>query len=372
MTLRRPLVCLHRWVSIGTGLLLALLGLTGSLLVWQAELDAALNPAWFAPRPACAAPQAGEPIARSLALLASEAPGRKAALVVAPATPGAAYQVWERRDPASETRREHFIDPACGLYLGHRDRGALRLDAAHAIPALYELHRNLLTGERGHTVAGIGGLLLFGLGVSGVYLAWPRSFSRAAWGRVLGIKRGASRVRLWFDVHRAVGMWLAPLLLLMSLTGSALVFNEVARSAVAAVLPVEKLARMSREPAGAAAASPDLDELVKLAERQFPQAQWSRLTLPSGRGGVTEVRLLQPGEPRIDTGNSRVRFDATGTVQARVDPLQAPAGNVVLDWIFPLHSGEALGLAARCLWSVFGLVPALLLGSGFWLWWRRR
>jgi uncharacterized iron-regulated membrane protein len=53
------------------------------------------------------------------------------------------------------------------------------------------------------------------------------------------------------------------------------------------------------------------------------------------------------------------------------DPLRAPIGNVLLDWVFPLHSGEALGFAARLLWTLFGVVPALLLGSGLCLWWRR-
>ncbi|HSI60738.1 MAG TPA: PepSY domain-containing protein, partial [Ideonella sp.] len=108
------------------------------------------------------------------------------------------------------------------------------------------------------------------------------------------------------------------------------------------------------------------------AQARFPAARWSRVTLPAEPGGLTEIRLLQPGEPRADTGNTRVRVDAAGLVRAAHDPLRAPAGSVVLDWVFPLHSGEALGWAARGLWTLFGLLPALLLGSGLWLWWRRR
>jgi uncharacterized iron-regulated membrane protein len=113
------------------------------------------------------------------------------------------------------------------------------------------------------------------------------------------------------------------------------------------------------------------DALVRQALREFPDAQWSRLTLPAGDGAIAEVRLLQRAEPRADTGNTRVRLSVDGHVIARHDPLQAPAGSVLLDWVFPLHSGEALGIAARVLWSAFGLVPALLMGSGAWLWWRR-
>lgn len=192
---------------------------------------------------------------------------------------------------------------------------------------------------------------------------------------MLTIKAGASAQRWWFDLHRAAGLWLAPLCLLLTLTGAALVFDASARAVVATVLPVERLPRMPQaapDKSGPAAdARPAPDDLVAGAMARFPQATWSRLTLPAGKDSIAEVRLLQPGEPRADTGSTRVRLDAAGRIVAVQDPLRAPAGSVLLDWVFPLHSGEALGLMARVLWSAFGLVPALLLGSGLWLWWRR-
>ncbi|HSI56001.1 MAG TPA: PepSY domain-containing protein, partial [Ideonella sp.] len=251
---RPALALLHRWVSLLAGLLLVLLGLTGSLMVWQAELDAALNPRWFEPR-ACTAP--ARPVAEVMAALRQHAPVARAALVVAPHTPGAAYQVWERRDPATGWRREHFIDPACGEYLGSRARGAWRLDAAHAVPLLYELHTRLLGGDTGHAVVGAGALVLLGLALSGLALAWPRRSSREAWRRALSVKAGAAPARWWLDLHRAAGLWMLPLLLLMTCTGAALVFNDTARAAVSALLPVQGLPRLPRmaPPAGPASAT---------------------------------------------------------------------------------------------------------------------
>jgi len=109
---------------------------------------------------------------------------------------------------------------------------------------------------------------------------------------------------------------------------------------------VAELPRLVRDKRGAAAARP-FDDLVVVAGRRFPQARWSRVTLSAAGAGTFEVRLLQPTEPRVDTGKTRVRIDARGQVTAVHDPLSAPTGNRVLDWIVPLHSGEALGLAAR-------------------------
>lgn len=379
-TLRRALALLHRWVALAAGLLLALLGLTGALMVWQAELDAVLNPTWLEATSGRGAdaqgvcPAAQRPLAETLAVLARDVPAARPAIVLAPARAGAAYQVWERRDAGTGLRREHFIDPHCAQYLGARNRGAWLLDRQHVVPLLYELHSKLLAGETGHLVAGGAALVLFGLAVSGVWLAWPSRSTWHAWRRVLTIKGGASSQRWWFDLHRATGLWLAPLCLLLTLTGAALVFDASARAAVAALLPVRTLPRMALPSGNAlttelARAAPD--ELVARAVQRFPQASWSRLTLPTGQETIAEVRLLQPGEPRADTGSTRVRLDATGRIVAVHDPLLAPVGNVLLDWVFPLHSGEALGLAARLVWTIFGVVPTLLLGSGLWLWWRR-
>ena len=386
--LRKALAWMHRWASLLAGALLVVLGLSGSLLVWQAELDAALNPGWFRPLPACSAiepaglPTTATPVARVLQVLQQQAPGRQPNIVVAPHESGAAWQVWEKRD-AHGLRREHFIDMACGQYLGARDRGLVRWDAQHLVPTVYELHRYFWSGETGATVAGTGGLVLLGLGLTGLVLAWPRQALRwAAWRRTLGIQWQAAPARRWYDVHRAVGFWLAPLLVLLSLTGAALVFGDTTRAWVGAVLPLQAQPRLQprMQQSGATPAPADSsrtagalspDELVALASAQFPQAQWSRLTLPTGRGAA-EVRLLQPGEPRADTGNTRVRISPGGEVLLRYDPQNAPAGNVLLNWLFPLHSAEAFGLAARVLWSLFGLVPTLLLATGLWLWWRRR
>jgi uncharacterized iron-regulated membrane protein len=307
-----------------------------------------------------------------LALFAEHAPSRRAVIVVAPQRPGAAYQVWEGRQADTGWRREHFVDPTCGLYLGSRDRGALRPDAAHFIPAVYALHRDLLAGDTGHTLVGIAGLLLLGLAFSGLLLAWPRKSSREAWRRVLSIKWQSAPARRWFDLHRALGLWLAPLLLLLSFTGSALVFNQAFKNAIATWLPMQQLPKHTAIADLPTRQKQGLDSLAGLAEVQFEHAQWTRLTLPKGESGFVEVRLLQVGEPRADTGATRLHLGLDGAVLGKLDPLNAPTGNLVLDWIFPLHSGEALGIAARLLWTLFGFVPAMLLLSGAWLWWRRR
>ena len=364
-------VWLHRWVGLVAGLLMALLGLSGALMVWQAELDRALNPAWLGPQALCPGPAPVRPVAATLAVLQRSAPQARPAIVLAPDQPGAAWRVWEARDPRTGWRREHFIDPVCGRALGWRDRGAPRADRAHLVPALYELHSHLLAGETGHRLVGSGGLLLLGLSLSGAWLAWPRPSSRAAWRRTLGIRTDGSRVRLWFDVHRVLGLWGLPVALLLSVTGAMMVFKDSSRALVGAVWRLQPAAQIARADAPTDTGVLPPDALVARGEAVFPGARWSRLSLPARPGAPWELRLLQAGEPRADTGNTRVRLGADGRLLSVQDPLHSAPGNRVLDWVFPLHSAEALGGLARLLWTVFGLLPAVLLGSAAWLWWRR-
>lgn len=358
---------LHRWVALALGAWFALLGLTGGVLVWHAELDRALNPHWFEPS-ACAHATA-TPVADALALYARMNKGSTATQVMVPAVSGAAYTVWET-PPADGLRRQHFIDPHCAAYLGKRAWGAAHIDRAHVVPALYELHRALLLREVGHSAVGLAGLALLFVVLSGLWTAWPRHATREAWARVLTLKRGAGTHRRFYDLHRAAGAWLAAFLLLMSVTGAYLCFPKQARALVAALLPTSPA--QLRTPRAIDGAPLPPDALVRRAQALWPETVWSRLQLPTGGRGAWDVRLLQHAELRADTGDTRVRLDDVGSVVDRRDPLRGPAGDRLIAWLFPLHSGEALGLAGRVAWSAFGLAPTLLFATGLWLWLRRR
>lgn len=364
---------LHRWGALVAGTWFALLGLTGTVLVWHGELDRALNPRWFAPHAECA--EVERPVARALAVLARDGGGAVATQVMAPAVPGAAYVVWSK--VADGARIQHFVDVGCGAYLGRREWGALRVDRAHLVPALYELHRSLLAGEAGHVAVGFAGLGLLFVAISGAITAWPRHATREAWTRTLTVKRGAGRRRRYYDLHRAGGLWLLAFLLLMAVSGTYLCFPKQARALVAAMLPTAiSPPALATGAATACQPGPDpaarADALAHCAQNLWPAATWSRVSLPTRAGDPYEVRLLQQGEPRMDTGDTRVRLQADGRILEARDPLNAPAGDTLIAWLFPLHSGEALGLAGRLLWSLLGMLPLLLFATGTWLWWQRR
>jgi uncharacterized iron-regulated membrane protein len=46
-------------------------------------------------------------------------------------------------------------------------------------------------------------------------------------------------------------------------------------------------------------------------------------------------------------------------------------GDQVLFWLSRLHFGRFAGLPVEIIWTVFGLMPAVLFATGALLWWKR-
>src|SRR5215213_9602668 len=201
----KVLLKLHTYVGLSIGLLLALIGLTGSLIVFGDELDEWLNPGILKvePRTATASAQS------MLDAVRAAYPNEKLARVRLP------REAHDSAELCFETRREPrcvYVNPYTAAVLGERV-------PAHSFKGrVVSLHRRLLSGEIGETIIGVCGLLLLTLSLSGLVLWWPGP-------RRLRIKRGAGRYRTSFDLHRAVGICALLFLAISGATGAAMVFR---------------------------------------------------------------------------------------------------------------------------------------------------
>ena len=178
--------------------------------------------------------------------------------------------------------------------------------------------------------------------------------------------------KLSFQLHRAAGFYIAPVFLLLSVSG--VYFNmpgwvTPAVGALATLSPNEKLA--NRSAPGTAPVAPAA--AVAAAQALFPQGRVSRLSFPARPGQPWEVRVRQPGEMRHGDGATRVTIDSGDAAVLRVvDPLAMRSGDRFLSWMFPLHTGEALGTAGRVFISVVGLMPLVFIVTGLVMWLKFR
>lgn len=344
----RTLDLLHRWTGAIVGLLLAILGLTGAILVHKDD--------WIG------LPHAGDPLRSETAVVGAAT----ARIMADPAAQGVIY--------ASERLGLHQTRTAggSGAYYDQSGEQVTRWASQWERPELwiFDLHHHLFTGEIGETVAGIAGLCALFFVISGVILWWRtrRTFKLRLWPRRL------SRPAIVMQ-HRDLGIVVAPLLFLSALTGTMMLFKPVG-AVVVAPFSSPSAVRASISPpkveSGPLARDLDWTAMLTAARTVFPRADFRILSLPRKPGEPITLRMKQP-EEWLPNGRTYIMFDAaTGKVLATRDANAAPTGAKVFNAAYPLHAAKIGGLPWRLVMTLSGLAMAMLGSLTVWSFWFRR
>ena len=367
---RRGIARVHRWLGRALGILVAFVGLTGSLAVFQPEIDRWLNPGlhYVAPAPPL-------PLDRVLAAAVAAHPGGPPGFVNLrlPREPGRSASVLmkDRFGPGSQPFHEVFVDPATGRVLGDR-----RPEDSLA-GVLVGLHSHLLAGDHswGETAVGLFGIALVAFCLTGLYMWWPRG---AAWRSAFRLRRGEGGYWFSYDLHRVTGALMAVPLLAAGLTGIVLVFPGYVRPPLKAVLDAPAPPRAPRSDPADGRPPIGVEQAVAAARAAVPEGRPTAVQVPQAAApGTIQVRMLRPDDRRqhyADGGGAVVHVDRfSGVVKAVQRIEERPVGGRLLyEWILPTHTGEIAALAGRILMFLAGVAPAVLLGTGFFLWLRRR
>jgi uncharacterized iron-regulated membrane protein len=340
------LALLHRWTGAMAGLLLAVIGLSGTVLVWEES--------WIG------------------------VPGAGDALVAEPAAIGSSVAAALAEDPS--LTRITFANEDLGLHQAiYADGGGAYVDQAAQVVDrwdsmwgrpelwLFDLHHYLFLGESGKYVTGVLGLLLFAFAVTGLILWWRT--------------RRTFKFRLWparmtrpaiVRQHRDIGVVASPLLLLAAFTGSMMIFPAISTALVAPWAGPEKAEPVL--PSGLAAHGPQTDwgAVMTNAQAAFPDALPRRLMLPAERGEPLALRMKQPFE-WTPNGRTYVWLDpATARVVATDDPAAGDTSSAIEEKYYPLHAGKVGGFFWRVALTFGGLTLVLLgtLATGS-FWFRR-
>lgn len=346
-TLRR----VHRWLAFGLGVLWLSQALTGLLMVYRWELD-------DAPLAAAAVPLDVAALGARIEAIEADPAGRKVT------------SLWA--SGGVDGRFDLYVDDAKGDTAIVRVDGEgrelrTRASGAGLIPTAATLHQTLFAGDRGKTVVGLSGLVLLSSVVLGLVLAWPTragQWRTVLWPRTA--RPGVARRHAW---HRAAGLWCAlPAVVIVS-AGVLLTFESSLTSALGLDATPPELQQVAT-PAGPAAA-PARAMAVALAH--YPGAALSGVSFPSVDQPWYRIRVRQPDEWRRVYGTSVVYVAAADARVLRAEnALRAPVATAFMSNLYPVHTGEALGVAGRLVTLGIGLWLLTMLVLGFGLWWARR
>ena len=380
--MRRLLVFVHRWTGLLTAAFLVVVGATGALLAFDTELDRMINPEIFAP------PHPGmKPLDLATLAMRAEAQephARVGYFATDPNVDKIKIAMGPRTDPRTGKPyalpfHHVFLDPYTGRELGRRRDGDLSQGRINIVPFLYDLHTSLAAGTTGALVLGIVALAWTVDCFVSFYLTLPRGSVRFLhrWRPAFLIKRHSGVFRLNFDLHRAGGLWLWPLLFVFAWSSVMFNLSSVYDGATGALLGRtrfdEMLTTLHPHHANAHPRIGWRDAQARGATlmEAVAKARGIRIVRPFGMGyieqlGVYSYDVRTEADVGARTWEAGIWLDGdTGALQKTFTPQDGKAGDRVTTWLYALHWADFHDwILYRVLVAITGIAIAMLSVTG--------
>ncbi|KAF0094857.1 MAG: PepSY-associated TM helix family [Puniceicoccaceae bacterium 5H] len=269
----------------------------------------------------------------------------------------------EARDNAYMTKRGTddwfmaYVDPYTG------ESVAEPVSTEHTFYGWFvTLHYTLFTDHWGMALTALFALGFLGLSVTGVYIYrnfW-KSLFRLRW-------RQSARI-FTSDLHKMVGIASIPFNFIFGVTGAYWNIDHIAHEMLEhhdhAEVPVPYEGDVTAH----------LGSVLATAQETIPDYTLNYVYLPTGEDANVYLYGQTPeGHPFRSPYGTYIWINyESGEVTYTRDLRTAGLWNRVKDAFEPLHFGNFGGIVSKLLWCLAGLFPAILAGSGTWIWWHRK
>jgi uncharacterized iron-regulated membrane protein len=363
---RRVLRQVHLWIALVLCVPLVVLGVSGSILVFRDELANLMEP----PPRLIARPD--KPHTADKPHTVAEIIAAMQARIGKELTPF----LYEAPNAPEEPARVRFIALG-GAWKGPRiidvlvDPVSLEFVTWHydAFPGflgvIVRLHGNLLMGRAGRVYVGWLGVAVLVLGISGLILWWP---GRKRWRAAFLVKRGARGLRLYRDLHGAIGIWSFIVFITVSFTGVCLAFPQTVSAAITKLLPSRNANSAEPIVTGEGAQRIDADRAIAVALAAAPGARLISIGLPLRPEQPYRASLAHPGDGRGTPEVVALINPWSAELIKLIDPAGfAPAQSFLASQRM-VHFGQGLGWVWRVLLCLSGLLPAIFAYTGILMW----
>jgi uncharacterized iron-regulated membrane protein len=344
---RQALFQIHLWLGIVIGVYFLVIGLTGSLIVYKKELERAMIPKLIHVEP-----KASRVSFQAMYDSVHRAYPKASISNVFLYPEGTS---WSFRLSQNKERIQVYVDPYTGIVLGE-DRYKDKF-----LQWAYDLHINLLLGDSGELLNGIGGFLITAMALSGLIIWWP---GLRFWPNAFRYARGANWKRQNYDIHKLSGLASAAFLILLGVTGSYWTWPKQYEAALAWLSQGPAKTTAPVAPATPRSQWKDLETILSAARAALPEGQPSLFRFASRPGDTHSLKRVLPQDWRTQ-GDDTVYLDPATAEVLRLDlHSQQPLGVRLQRDIYALHFGTFGGSFTRVLWVFVGLFPGVLFISG--------
>ncbi len=352
---------LHRWASLVATLPFLVLCVTGIVLIFHEEIDAALGVV-----PTNAAPTEAR-IVDCMNNVARDFPDQRVLSVgLDPeAHPGVfLVVVGPPQDTNFDRAKLAFYDLGTGHLLGDAD------PSKTFTGFILKLHAEWFLGPAGRLIGALIGLLVVASLLSGLVIYGP--FMRKVAYGVVRRDRGARITQL--DLHNIIGAVVLGWALVVAFTGFLLGFSQVAFGVWQYTDLAElRAAYAHEEPVDVRAPPAPVAAVIGALEAKAPPGWGVRSVLYPGTEFTTprHYGVIMGGSDGLDARLLDVTLvdAATGLALRKVE---MPAYLQALFLAEPLHFGNYGGFALKIFWTLCSLLTLFITANGAWLFFDRR
>jgi uncharacterized iron-regulated membrane protein len=345
--MRRWLFNVHLSIAALAGAFFVVLGVTGSILAFEAPLDHILNAKLYYISPSTRT----LPLSEIIRSVKAGFPSDEVVAVTFADSPKLAWQVALPSGIAC-------VNPHTGRVLGLRRRGQTILGFTRS------LHVALASGNIGRSMIRWSNLAALLLLLSGLGLWWRE-------GRIRLRKMDGTR-RCWSDLHKTIGVVFSVLLLIASGTGVLISFEGPVSQAIRTFRGSDRIvpSPATVPEAGPATTYIEVDAALAVAKALYPNAAPARMQMPA-YGGTYKVSLIEHRFLRSDIERGVTIDPYSGKVL-----LVSSGANLSFDQrLFAaneaVHTGDVFGVVGRALMALAGIMVLPQALSGLAMWWKR-
>ena len=365
---RRFLFQVHLWAGLLVGVHLAIVSLTGVVLLFKDEIQGLSYPHLYSIGNDAADDTGSAPVDfdRIIESMSISFPDHRVIRVEAPKAQRETAVIFAEKD---WDFRRMYTHPLSGEILGE-------VPESFFLHYVDEFHASLFAGKIGRLANSTLALLALLLVVSGLVIWWPGP--RKWWRSLLPLtSNGQPSAR---SLHRSIGIWTFAFIAMFAATGALFFFDRFLIPAV------EMFSERSTPPAHYSTINPETEGsrariqpmIDRLEEESAGRLLWG-VVFPEGERDPVNI-VYGPvgrdiGRDRWDwdvSGQRNFLFDQySGEFLHQWDTSHRSLADIVLVWPAKLHTGEFGSFWAKLLWAVTGMAPVILFVLGFTMWWRR-
>ena len=354
---RSVILWAHRWLGIGSGLIVLVVSLTGCIYVFEQEIRDVFQSKYYYVAESNAPKKDLQQLQQ---IVQTQFPKDNIISIRFKEKPGAAYIFITKKD------RTVSVNPYTGEVIGVRNT---KTDFLNVV---LRLHRTLLLGDVGKQIVKWNVLIFFILCISGLVLWWPkqkRFFKRAA---TINFRTRNWKAFNW-DLHSVAGFYALFVLVIISLTGLFFAFDNV-KDFVRLITnePVEKKEGKPRSVPVLGIRFP-LERAYQQMRSSCPGARETIITAPAD--SFSPIRIIMQYPYTLVRKQNGWLFDQySGAALKKTSYRHYTAYDKISRSNYQLHTGNipGLGIGTKIIYFLASLFAASLPVTGFLIWWGKR